>query len=113
MLLQYGVEVETVRRAVNGGPIAVALDRIIAIDGGPRNSAMRYLQTCRRRRTMNRRRSSYGWKHVAEKAESEYCSNEQFIAVAIALGFKVKWIPSTPNCWINMAEPKKSKGYGR
>jgi hypothetical protein len=114
MLLQYGVEIETVRRAVNGGPIAVALDRIIAIDGGPRNSAYRWLQKCKRRKTMNRRRSSYGWKHIAEKAEDEYCSNEQFIAAAIALGFKIQWIPGTPNCFINIAEPKKSKkGYGR
>jgi Fe2+ transport system protein FeoA len=113
MLLQRGVEVETIRHAVNGGPLAVALDRIMAITGGPRNAGYRWLQKCERRLTMNRRRTSQTWKHLAEDAEDEYVSNETFIAAAIALGFRVQWIRGTPNCWLNIAEPKKTKGYRR
>jgi hypothetical protein len=107
MLLQHGVEVETVRRAVDG-PLAVALDRIMAIDGGPRNSAYRWLQKVGRRSTVNRRRNSQNWKHEAERAEGEYVSNETFITAAIALGFRVQWIPGTPNAWVNIAEPRKT-----
>jgi hypothetical protein len=33
LLFQHGVDVETVRRAVIGGPLAIALDRIMSMDG--------------------------------------------------------------------------------
>ncbi len=33
LLLQNGVDLRTIRRAVIGGPLAIVLDRIIALDG--------------------------------------------------------------------------------
>jgi hypothetical protein len=112
LLLQRGVEIETVRRAVNDDSlIAIVLDRLMAISGGPRSAAYRWLEKCNRRQTMNRRRTTATWKHWAEADEGEYTSVEQFHEAAIALGFKLKPIRGTPNCWINIAEPKKSKGH--
>lgn len=48
--------------------------------------------------------SSYGWKHVAERALGEYCTNGEFILTALLLGHIVKQCaPDHPNCYINMA----------
>jgi hypothetical protein len=63
---------------------------------------------------MNRRRSTQMWKHWAEADEGQYTSVEEFHEAAIALGFRLEPISGTPNCWINIAEPKKTKRlYGR
>jgi hypothetical protein len=37
-LLQHGVDVTTIRSAVFAGPLAILLDRIIALDSEPANS---------------------------------------------------------------------------
>lgn len=107
-LLLHGEEIETVRNAVDdGGVMAAVLDRLMEINGGPRDAAYRWLLKVDRRQTMNRRRTSQMWKHWAEADEGEYVSNASFIAAATDLGFKVQWIPNTPNVWINIAEPRR------
>ncbi len=110
-LLRRGVEMETLRRAVHDGPLAVVLDRLMAISGGPRSASYRWLQKVDRRQTLNRRRTTQMWKHWAEADEGQYTSVEEFHEAAIALGFRLQPIRGTPNCWINIAEPKRL--YGR
>jgi hypothetical protein len=109
MLLQRGVEIETVRQAVGDDTlIAIVLDRLMAINGGPRNASYRWLQKCNRRQSLNRRRTTYSFKRWAEQDEGEYTSVEEFEAAAIKLGFRLERIPGG-NCWINIAEPRKTK----
>jgi hypothetical protein len=50
-------------------------------------------------KSINRRGTSYGLKHVAEY-DIAYLSNGVFIAAATAEGFKVQRIADTPNAWI-------------
>lgn len=51
----------------------------------------------------NRRMTSYGLKHVAEK-QIGYVTNGMFIAAALAEGFKVKhYDPQGPNAWFNIS----------
>lgn len=76
------------------------------------SAALDFLRNCDRRKTLNRKRSSYGWKHVAERAMGEYISNDDFIAAARELGFTVRMIPGSPNAYINISEkavPRRSK----
>jgi hypothetical protein len=107
LLLQRGVEIEIVRRAVGDGTlIAAVLDRLMTLNGGPRNAAYRWLKKCSRRLSVNRRRTTDGFKHWAEQDEGEYVNVEQFEAAAVALGFRLERIPGG-NCWINIAEPRR------
>lgn len=63
---------------------------------------------CGRRKTLNRKVTSYGLKHAAERAMrglgvgDPYVSNGAFIAAAIALGFRVEQIQGTPNAFLNL-----------
>ena len=63
---------------------------------------------CDRRKTLNRRATSYGLKHAVEREMRSagerpiYCSNGMFIAAALTLGFKVEPIPGTPNAFLNV-----------
>jgi hypothetical protein len=109
LLLQHGVSIETVRRSIHDGPLAVVLDRLMAINGGPRSASYRWLQKVERRQTLNRRRTTATFKHWAEQDEGEYTSVEQFHEAAIALGFRLQPIRGTLNAWINIAEPRKTK----
>ena len=69
-----------------------------------KSAAVEFVSQCHKRKTVNRKRTSYGWKHVAERAMCEYISNEQFIEAAREFGFTVRMIPGTPNAYINIAE---------
>jgi hypothetical protein len=110
LLLQRGIEIETVRQSIpDGTAIALVLDRLMSIEGGPRTASYRWLQKVDRRQTVNRRRTTYSFKRWAEEDEGEYTSVEEFHAGAIALGFRLEPITGTPNCWINIAEPRRSK----
>jgi hypothetical protein len=53
-------------------------------------------------KSVNRRGSSYGLKHVAEH-DIGYVTNGVFIAAAIAEGFSVRRIESSPNAWFNIS----------
>ena len=67
------------------------------------------LLCCGRRKTLNRKVTSYGLKHAAERAMrglgvgSPYVSNGAFIVAAIALGFRVEHIQGTPNAWMDLS----------
>ena len=66
------------------------------------------LLCCGRRKTLNRRATSYSLKHAAERAmrglcvADPYVSNGAFIVASIALGFRVEHIRGTPNAWLDL-----------
>ena len=67
--------------------------------------ARAWLQTQQPRMTLNPRRSSYGLKHIAERAAGTYIGNGSFIAAALLEGWTVKRIPGgNPNAWLNISE---------
>ncbi len=55
-------------------------------------------------KTVNRRRGSYGLKHMAERDIGDYVSNGSFIAAAIHCGFPYRLKPDSPNVWFGMSE---------
>ena len=59
-------------------------------------------------RSLNKRGSSYGLKHVAAH-DIGYVTNVVFIAAAIAEGFSVQRIGDSPNAWLNIS----SAAWGR
>jgi len=70
--------------------------------------AMNWLATAsiRIRKTLNRKHSSYHWKHVAEAAEGDYISNGAFIAAAIDMSYKVISVGEySLNAYINISIP--------
>jgi hypothetical protein len=56
----------------------------------------------RKRKTINRKVSSYGLKHVVEKDIKRYIGNDSFIAAMDTLGFEKKQIKGTPNYFFNI-----------
>jgi hypothetical protein len=82
--------------------------------------ATEYLSHRRRRKTVWKRGTSYGWKHQAEhyfesSGNHQYISNGMFIAAAINLGFVVQRIPNSPNCFLNISASESYcwRGDGR
>lgn len=74
----------------------------------------RYLRTIARRRTINRRTSSYGWKHRVERwaeivyGQHIYISNDEFIEVALQEGVLGRSCGvSDPNWWFALAVPEQ------
>lgn len=67
--------------------------------------ARAWLRTQQSRLTLNPRRSSYGLKHIAERAAGSYISNGALIAAALLEGWKVKRISEiSPNARLNISE---------
>jgi hypothetical protein len=57
-----------------------------------------------RRKSMNRKRSSYGLKHDAERAAGDYVANGMLIAVALAMGFSAERTHAgSPNAYFNIS----------
>ncbi len=57
-----------------------------------------------RRKSMNRRRSSYGLKHDAEREAGDYVANGMLIAAALALGFSAERTHAgSPNAYFNIS----------
>ena len=56
----------------------------------------------RPRKTMNKRISSYGLKHLAERQAGSYISNEALIQAMIESGFRAERIRDTPNYYFNV-----------
>jgi len=54
-------------------------------------------------KTINKRHSSYGLKHMAEK-EIGYVTNGAFITAAIHCGFPYELIPGDPNVFFGISE---------
>jgi len=55
-------------------------------------------------KTINRRHSSYGWKHVAERSLGTYVSNGIFIAAAVHLGYPYHRTHGDPNVSFPISE---------
>lgn len=53
---------------------------------------------------INRKRSSYGLKHIAEDHLGYYVSNGKFIAAAIMAGYSYRTIEDWPNVYFGMNE---------
>ena len=67
--------------------------------------ARAWLRTQQPRLTLNPHRSSYGLKHIAERATGDYISNGAFIAAVLLEGWKVKRISEiSPNARLNISE---------
>lgn len=56
----------------------------------------------RPRKTINRRISSYGLKHLAERQVGSYISNEALIQAMLESGFRAQPIRGTPNFYFNV-----------
>ncbi len=56
----------------------------------------------RPRKTINKRISSYGLKHLAERQVGSYISNEALIQAMIESGFRAQRIRDTPNYFFNV-----------
>ena len=56
----------------------------------------------RPRKTMNKRITSYGLKHLAERQAGAYISNEALIQAMIESGFRAEQIRNTPNYYFNV-----------
>lgn len=56
----------------------------------------------RPRKSINRRISSYGLKHLAERQAGSYISNEALIQAMIESGFRAQQIRGTPNYFFNV-----------
>lgn len=59
-----------------------------------------------RRKTINRRITSYGLKHVIERDMGLYISNNACIAGLKQMGFTAKPITGTPNYYFNISLTK-------
>ena len=62
-----------------------------------------------RRKTINYKMTSYGWKHVAERAIGEYVSNGDFICAALYLKYKMKRDGTSPNVYLNIRDYKEKQ----
>jgi len=56
----------------------------------------------RPRKTINKRITSYGLKHLAERQVGSYISNEALIQAMIESGFRAQQIRGTPNYHFNV-----------
>lgn len=55
--------------------------------------------------TLNLKQTSYGLKHMAERAMNRYIPNGALITAALLDGWKVKRLPdSNPNAWLNISQ---------
>jgi hypothetical protein len=66
--------------------------------------AAKFLSKFGQRKSMNRKRSSYGLKHDAERAAGDYVSNGMLIAAALAMGFSAERTHAgSPNAYFNIS----------
>ena len=56
----------------------------------------------RPRKTMNKRITNYGLKHLAERQAGAYISNEALIQAMIESDFRAEQIRNTPNYYFNV-----------
>jgi hypothetical protein len=71
-----------------------------------------WLRRHNKRKTINKSRTSYGLKHVAER-DVGYITNGVFIAAAVAEGFRVVRIGETPNACLNISATASSPWPGK
>jgi hypothetical protein len=71
--------------------------------------AVDFLSKFGQRKSMNRKRSSYGLKHDAERAAGDYVANGMMIAAALAMGFSAERTHAgSPNAYFNISSKKTS-----
>ena len=63
-----------------------------------------WLRQMEKIKTISRRCTSYGLKHVFERDTGRYVTNGAFICAAIHSGFDYKLIPGSPNVPFNISE---------
>lgn len=66
--------------------------------------AVEFLSKFARRKTINRKRGSYGMKHDAERSTGDYVANGMLIAAALGMGFLA--VPThfgSPNAYFNIS----------
>jgi hypothetical protein len=62
-----------------------------------------------RRKTINRSRTSYTWKHMAERDKGMYVTNGEFICAALYLGYKMCKQRGGPNAYFNIKNPPEEE----
>lgn len=71
--------------------------------------AAEFLSKFGRRKSVNRKRTSYGLKHDAERAAGDYVANGMMIAAALAMGFSAERTHSgSPNAHFNISSKQTS-----
>jgi len=71
-----------------------------------------WLKSIDKIKSINKRHTSYGLKHIVERAINFYISNDAFIAAAVYSGFDVKLIDDSPNVLFNISE-KSIKNFSK
>lgn len=66
--------------------------------------ACEWLKNIEKINSFNHSSTSYGIKHIAERAIKTYISNETIIAAAVYSGFNIKLIEDSPNVLFNMSK---------
>jgi hypothetical protein len=69
-------------------------------------TCINWLNSIKRTKTINKRSSSYGYKHEAERAYKTYVTNGAFIAAVIHLGIPYEKIPGTPNIFVALSQKR-------
>jgi hypothetical protein len=73
--------------------------------------AAEFLSKFGRRKSLNRKRTSYGLKHDAERATGDYVANGMLIAAALAMGFSAERTHAgSPNAYFNISSKESSSG---
>lgn len=67
------------------------------------NKTVVWLSFIKKVKNINKKRTSYDLKHIAEKSIG-YISNGVFIAAAVHSGFNYKYLPKSLNASFNMSE---------
>ena len=87
------------------------------LEGRPINikeveKAIRWLKNNKTIYSFNRKWTTYGLKHIAERDQNTYIPNGAFICGAIGLGYKVKPIHNSPNAYINISSSLRGEKGG-
>ena len=67
-------------------------------------AACAWLNDKEKTKTINRRHSSYGYKHMVEESAGHYISNGAFIVAAIHCGFHYQIVLDSPNVMFGISE---------
>lgn len=70
-------------------------------------TCINWLNTIKKTKGINRKSTSYGYKHEAERAYGTYVTNGSFIAAVIHLGIKYEKIPGSPNIFVALSRKRK------
>ena len=63
------------------------------------------------RKTVNKKISSYGLKHIAEQIQGTYISNDALIKAMQDAGYKATRLQNSPNCFFNFSWTQRKKWF--